>query len=418
MRADDPAYRQSMLIRSCNGVGRLLERAGLDPVDLDADSLLRAARRRTGLEDFGDEAFLEPMRLLLHSYENEAHLSFAGRLAARSHTLQLLGNRLRLVAERKRSPGIAEQRIKAPWFIIGLPRTGTTLLFGLLAQDPANRLPLTWEVMMPCPAPERASYETDPRIRRTARLLRWVDRLTPQFKLIHPIGAQLPQECIAITTHAFTSIEFHTTHDVPTYQAWLEQQDCRAAYRFHSEFLQHLQYRCPGEQWVLKAPGHLFALDALLDTYPDARIIQTHRDPLKVAASIASLTVVLRSAFSDEVDRRHTAADWSRLWALALNHTLRTRTHRALDTGQILDIHFPDLVRDPIATVKSLYRHFGRSLDAEAEARMRRFLSANPNNRHGTHRYSLSEFGLDPERERARYQAYTAHFGIRPEAAR
>ena len=151
----------------------------------------------------------------------------------------------------------------------------------------------------------------------TASRLAWANRLAPQFRKIHPIAHDLPQECIAITAQVFMSIQFHTTHDVPSYEDWFERESQQLAYAFHRRLLQHLQARQPGKRWVLKAPGHLLALDALLAQYPDARIIQTHRDPLRVMASMASHATVLRQAFSDRARPNEIAADWSDRWARA-----------------------------------------------------------------------------------------------------
>jgi hypothetical protein len=178
----------------------------------------------------------------------------------------------RLIEQWKHHPEIIDRPIYQPIFVTGLPRSGTTLLHNLLAQDPAIRVPLAWEVMLPVPAPERAGYETDARIARVERMLRWFSRLAPEFKTIHPLGARLPQECVALTSYAFRSSQFHITYHVPTYQVWLLHQT-QGDYTFHRTFLQYLQWRCPAQRWALKAPAHLFELDALRKTYPDAYIV-------------------------------------------------------------------------------------------------------------------------------------------------
>ncbi len=243
------------------------------------------------------------MQVLLRAYETEAELSFVGRICVHGDSVRLLSNRLRLVADRRRHPGIAAEVIRRPLFITGLPRSGTTFLHALLAQDPAHRAPQVWEVMHPSPRPRRRPTPPIARITTTARQLKLVDILMPDFKKVHLIGARLPQECIAITSHDFRSYSFETMSAVHSYRVWHDRQDKRPEYEFHRHFLQHLQWRCPGQRWVLKAPGHLLALEALLQVYPDAGIILTHRDPLKVLASCASFTEVLRSAFSDRVDK-------------------------------------------------------------------------------------------------------------------
>jgi hypothetical protein len=233
----------------------------------------------------------------------------------------------------------------------------------------------------------------------------------PGFKRMHPMGARLPQECVALTAHDFASMIFSTTHRVPSYQAWLDAADLRWVYASHRRQLQYLQWRCPAERWVLKSPGHLWALDALLAVYPEADIVQTHRDPLTVIASLASLVTVLRGMASDAADPVAIGAEWSERLASGLEHSMAARA-RLPEDARVFDMHFADFIRDEIAMVRRIYEHFGRSLSPDAEARMRRFLAANPKDKHGAHRYTLAGAGLDAEAERRRYAGYQERFGI------
>ena len=402
-------------VRLLNGFGRTAGRLGVPLVRLDEAGLLARAARRTGLEDFGDDAFREPFRVLLESLEGEAALTLLGRAIARDDLVRLLENRLRMVAARARHPEIAAGKVERPLFIVGLPRTGTTILHELLAQDPANRVPMTWEVMHVHPAPERATYATDPRIAAVEKRLAGVDRLIPGFKAMHPMGAELPQECVALTAHDFASMLFPSTHTVPSYQAWLDQADLRWVYASHRRQLQYLQWRCPAERWVLKSPGHLWALDALFAEYPDARVVQTHRDPVRVVASLANLVALLRSMASDRIDRAAIGAEWTERLARGLTSAMAVRERRAPDAPPVFDMHFAEFVRDEIAMVRRIYAHFELELSAEAEARMRRFLAANPKDKHGAHRYALADAGLDPATERARYARYQQRYGITSE---
>ncbi|MGF1527285.1 MAG: sulfotransferase [Candidatus Competibacterales bacterium] len=398
------------LIEPLNAVGVLLARAGWRGPSLAEDDLLAAARRVARLEDFGPEAYLAPLPVLLRALEGEAQLNLVGRVATRAYLLELLTNRLRISADRRGHPAIAAQEIRAPLIITGLPRTGSTLLHGLLAQDPALRAPATWEVMMPSPPPEGGETGGGGRIAAVARRLAWADRLIPSFKAIHPMGAQLPQECIAIMGHAFASIQFPTTYYIPSYQRWLDAVDLELAYRCHREFLQHLQYRHWAQRWVLKAPGHLFSLEALFAVYPDACIVQTHRDPLTVTASIVSLVVALRRAFSDAVDPIDVAQQWAPRWAMGLASALAFRDSGAVAAERFFDLQYTDLLRDPLAAVRSIYRHFDLPLSPLAVARMKGFLAENPQHKHGRHSYSLEAFGLDYHTERRRYASYCERF--------
>src|SRR5262245_56453968 len=312
-------------ISAVNGVGVVLSGLGVRLVSLDEEHLLDAARRATELDDFGEADFREPLRRLLAGLESEGDLTLLGRIAAHRDLPGRLITRLPLAEDRTRHPEIAAERIDAPIFIIGLPRTGSTALHHLLAQDPDTRAPQAWEVMYPSPPPTAATYTTDPRIERAAKQLRWLDWLAPDFRTVHPVGAQLPLECIAIMSASFLAARFQTTYNVPAYEQWLKDQDMRPAYAYHRRFLQHLQWQAPGARWVLKAPSHVFSLDALLATYPDARIVQTHRDPVTAVASVASLSSVLHRAFSRRREPSRFGHEVTIRWTDGLERSLELR---------------------------------------------------------------------------------------------
>jgi len=412
-------------VRGLNLGGRTLRRLGVERPALDLDSLHRAAYRRAGVSRYGSWDFAEPLERLLKSYRDEAALTTLGRITVRELIVSLLDNLLRMEAERAANPSIEQQRIAAPVFIVGLPRTGTTHLHGLISGDAANRAPLTWEVMYP--AASRSADEIAHARSQTDARLGWADRFAPEFMRIHPIAADLPQECIAITAQAFMSIQFHTTHDVPSYQDWFENASQRLAFDFHHRFLQHLQAKSRGGatamdggsaanagaicgRWVLKAPGHLFALEGLLERYPDARIIHTHRDPLRVMASMASHATVLRRAFSDSADPLKIAADWADRWARALDRFLAVRDRAS--PSQFLDLGFESIEADPLGTVERVYDFLGWPLTTQARTAMQNFLAANPKDKHGVHSYTLEQFGLSRATETIRFKSYCERFRI------
>jgi hypothetical protein len=402
-------------IAAVNGAGVALSGLGLRIISLDEEHLLYAARRATGLDDFGDADFREPLRRLLEGLESEADLTLLGRIAAHRDLVGLLINRLRLVEDRKQNPEIAAERIVAPIFIVGLPRTGSTALHHLLAQDPDTRAPQAWEVMYPSPPPTRATYESDPRIARAAKQLRWLDWLAPDFKTIHPVGARLPLECIAIMSASFLAARFQTTYNVPTYEAWLAAQDMRPAYAFHRRFLQHLQWRAPGARWVLKAPSHVFSFDALLDTYPDARIVQTHRDPVTAVASVASLSSVLHRAFGRQRHPTRFGDEVTSRWTEGLGRSLELRRSGRIAAERVVDVHHHELGADAMAVVRRIYSQFEMPLTPAAEDRMRAFLAEHPRDGQGRHEYAPEPFGLDREELARRFRAYYEHFGVRRE---
>jgi hypothetical protein len=255
-----------------------------------------------------------------------------------------------------------------------------------------------------------SAAETDSVRARTQSRLDWANRLAPEFMRIHPIAPDLPQECIAIHAQVFMGIQFHTTHNVPSFQDWFERSPQDLAYDFHRRLLQHLQVNRPGDRWVLKAPGHLFSLGALLRRYPNARIVQTHRDPLRVMASMASHATVLRRAFSLNADPREIAADWTERWACALDDFLavRERANRA----QFLDVAYESIEHAPLETIERVYDFLGWPLAEAGRGAIERFLAANPKDKHGVHRYTLEQYGLDPAVLSRRFAAYCERFEI------
>ena len=411
-RSDQKRWRveRSPIVHAINIAGSLLSNHSVP--GLEEKDLLAAARRQTGLDDFGDFPFSEPLSRLLTSMDSEARLNFMGRMATRHDAIRLLANRLRMEEDRKRHPEIAAEEIGRPIIITGLPRTGTTLLHALLALDPANRVPLTWETVYPSPPPESGTYLTDRRISLVDRQIRWFHRLVKGFNRIHPVGASLPEECLVIFSHSFLSYQFETTHRLPSYLEWLEGQDLRYAYDVHRRFLQHLQWRCPGTRWVLKAPAHMFDFEAMFSAYPDACVVMTHRNPLEVTPSNASLTATLRSAFSDYVDPFEVGPECSLRWATAIGRALRSRDEGCAPADRFLDINYLDLVADPLGAVRKVYTTFGLPFPEGLEESIRAFMGRHPKDRFGKHRYSLGDFGLDVEEEKKRYAFYRERFGL------
>ncbi len=396
-------------------------------IKLDEQSLVRAAKKQTGLSDFGDGPFLEPMRLLLESLECDAQLSLLGRTIAKTEIIRLLSNRLQMVRDREKNPQIGDVEIRRPLFVAGLPRTGSTILHDLLAQDPNSRAPLTWECMHPSPPTERATYETDPRIEACDKQFEGVDRLIPGFKAMHPMGARLAQECVVLTQHSFCSAIFHNEYRVTRYQDWFDSlsglpadsaaQSWPGVYDFHRRQLQHFSWRCPTERWVLKSGMHMWALEHLFDAYPDACIVQTHRDPVKVATSFASLTTLVRSMSSDGVDAAQLAADWTPRLAAALHHAIDVRDSGRVPSENVFDMQFTEFLAEPMSVVEKIYDHFGFELTGTAADAMHSFSSRNPPGKHGVHRYTPEQYGLDVRTERARFARYTERFEIEPEPA-
>jgi len=357
----------------------------------------------------------EGLSRFLEAAATEAELTPLGRLATRQDVLRLLANRLRLVADRRRHLEIAAESIEAPVFITGLPRCGTTLLHGVLNVDPDVRTPLTWEVMYPSPPPGLDHQSSARRIATVRRQLRWFDRLAPDYKVAHPVGAEWPQECMEILTPTFQSDRFPRTHHVPAYNDWLDRTSAKTAYRFHYAFLQHLQWRSPGRQWVLKNPPHIFAPETLHAIYPDARFIQLYRDPITVMASFVSHTRRLRAAFSHRPENLSAEATISR-WAGGLQQFMDFRAGGAVPPERWVDVAYQDLLDEPLAAIEHIYRRLGWTLEPGTRQRMHRFLAANPQHVFGVHRYHPDDFGIDRGRHGALFERYCRQFDVRPDA--
>jgi len=380
----------------------------------DPAALIDQARQWAGSDDFGtdldeNETWRDGLGRLCDGFVADARLNDLGVEIAALDLVRALKNRLQIVDWRKSHPEIAEQKIERPIFIVGQPRTGTTILFDLLAQDPSLRPPLTWEVDAPLPVPRPDTYETDPRIAETQASLEMSEHIIPGFMSWHPMGAQVGQECVRITASQFCSMIFSVQYRLPSYYKWLlYEADHRQAYRFHRIFLQHLQSGVSG-QWLLKSPAHLWTLDTLLETYPDAVIVQTHRDPLKVIASVSALTNHLRRMASDQTSIADCAVQSCEEIVVGLQRGMTLRD--SLPPGQVIDVQFTDFMRDPFATIRSLYGRLDRELTPAAERRMREHLAAHPGDGGGG-RYSWADTGLDADQLREQVAGYQQRYAV------
>jgi hypothetical protein len=384
---------------------------------LTVGSLLAAATEETGLTDMGEDTWQEGLDRLLHSLRTEARLNEIGVEVVAATLRGHLTGRLWVTDWHCRHPEIGTAPVPDPVVILGQPRTGTTILFDLLAQDSRFRAPLTWEVAQPHPPPETSTYQTDARIAAAAAATAMTEALVPGFQAIHPSGPLRGQECVAITAGDFRSLLFSTVFHVPSYTRWLLwDADMAPAYRYHRRFLQLLQWRHPGERWLLKTPGHQWCLGTLFAEYPKATIVHTHRDPLKVLASTASLTAHLQRLASDQTSIPEEAAEWVDYLVLGNDRSVDAREDGTVPAAQAIDIHFAELMADTPATISAIYGRLGLPLTPEAAMRMRSFLGDNPADKHGVHTYAWSATGLDADEVRRRTKRYEAYFHVPREA--
>ena len=399
--------RPILPVRLLNGCAALLDKGRIPRTSLRAVDVIETAKRRCGLDDFGGGDFFEGLSRLLDSCQREAQLNLVGRIVLRADLIRILCSRLFIQRDRKAYPSVVRQEIREPLFIVGLPRSGTTVLHTLLAVDPEHRVPLTWEVMTPSP-PTRDDEKR--RIQRAISSCNCFNWLAPTFRHVHPVGAELPQECVSLMAPTFMSDQFDAMYYVPSYRSWFFRQDLRSAYEYHRRFLQHLQVRRNAQRWVLKAPTHMFALPTLMAVYPDALFVQTHRAPLDAMASVSSLITILRRVFSDAVDPLTVCREAIDYWSKTLDRFLQERDRLA--EHRICDINYTEIGRDPLAAVRRIYAHFGWSLSQKIEERMRRALASQPQERQRLHRYDLSQFGVQEAESAARFAAYCDRFSL------
>ncbi len=402
---------RSPVLRAFNAVGAGLGRVGVELARLDPERLLAAAQRRTGLSDFGDASFREGLDALTQSAAREGGQHSFGRIAFRSMLVQTLESRLRVLDWARRHPEVHEERIERPFVILGMPRTGTTLLSFLLDLDPWVRSLRHWEASAPVPPPDLAGHAEDPRIAAAAEQIAQLSRLIPPLQAMHPMAAALPTECVTLFALDFRSLQFETQMPAPSYGRWLEGADPRPAYALHELVLQILQSAQPTQTWSLKTPQHLWHLEALRERYPDARLIWTHRDPAAVVPSVASLNTAFYRTWCRSPDPRSVGAYW--------DHKLRVGVERGLrfDAAQggrpwCCHVQYEELMKDPVGAVRRLYAHFGEAVSPLHERRMQRWMRDRPQQAHGRHVYEASELGLSREALDAGYADYRERFGV------
>ena len=386
---------------------RMRHRNGTRRGLLRADELLESALKRGRRRDFADRSFVRPFEHLLAACNEEADLSRFGFRALRIDILRCLRNQLHFDGIESDCPSILARPIQAPVFITGMPRSGTTFLHRLILQDPNTIAPRLFQLVYPYASP--ANYVG------TALRKRWVSLqlalfrlIAPELNALHPVAVDSPEECTDITAHVFQSLRFDAMYRVPSYNSWLERRGFLDAYRFHRRFLQHLDAQLPGRRWILKSPDHVFALDDIRRVYPDAHLVLVHRDPVRVLASVAKLTEVLRRPFARSVDPLEIGREVSASWT----DGAQRMSDLSASGAHVLHLNYRHITSRPLDAVRAVYRHCGLELSEYAEARMRGWLRTRGNVSRPWRDYRLAEFGLDARVLRERFAAYTATFGI------
>jgi hypothetical protein len=380
-----------------------------------ADEVLAEARQQTGLDDFGSPSVHEGLAVLCDSLNAEAGLNDVGMVVLRTTIVNSLVNRLRIVDWVRDRPSVADQRVEAPLFVIGMFRAGTTLLSQLFDQDPRNRALLRWEATDTVPPPSPASRRSGPRVDAARQSGEALEQLNPKMKAIHHEEASGATECVAVMAQDFKSLSWEAIANVPSYSRWLLATDQRSAYEYHHTALQVLQSGGVAGRWTLKSPHHAIALDALTSVYPDAGLVLIHRDPVVLCASVCSLISTLSGTFSSEDHRRYIAEHWTGMLEESIRRVDGFRA--AHPEHPVIDVRYDKLVRDPVGTVEALYAASGDELSDAARQAVASYAAAHPKDRFGTHHYDLTEFGLQSGELAERFAGYVERYGVEPESA-
>ena len=377
---------------------------------MEIDQLVDTACERVGADDLGDETWREGLEVLVRSLGTEAALNEMGVGAMTDQIIGYLVNRLEVEQWYARYPEIDDQEIVAPLFGVGLPRTGSTALSYLLAQDPARRSLRVWEAATPCPPPETATEHGDPRIAVAQAGIDFTNEMFPGFAGMLPTSATGPQECLLIMAFDFRSLIFEGMALVPSYTSWLLQCDMKPAYRYHRRVLKLLQWRCPPKRWWLKSPAHMLSMDALDAVYPDARFVMTHRDVGQVLPSVCALYDSLSRVLTEHPDPVAIGSHNVEVWRCALERLIAFRDQGNED--RFHDLWFAAVQGDPLAEVSRLYAALGDDLTDEARRRMQDWWTESSRHRAGPRPYRPETFGLDLVAVGEQFAAYHDRFDI------
>jgi len=361
---------------------------------MNVDQLMAAAQEKTGLDDFGDDWFLEPLTVLTGSLDAEANLNELGRQLTERRLVAMLAERLRLRSFQAEHPEVLDEHVRVAAEICGLPRTGSTLLHRLLCASPEVTSTISWEMTYPLPFPGEGPGAEIRKEKAAERTRLFMEMMSPDFGDIHTVAWDEPEEDILLLDRTFTSQSFDSYYRVPTYGLWLREFDQAPAYAELKQWLQALQWQNParaGKPWVLKSPHHLTAVDTVLDTFVDCRLVMTHRTPTKAVPSYASMVTSLAAQYSDDVDKAFFGQYWSDRFVTALRQYGEARDRRP---DRFIDVRFEDTVSDPVTVAEQVLTDLGLPVDRPS---LEAYVEKNRAQRHGSHAYTPEEFGLSED---------------------
>src|ERR1700719_612600 len=373
-------------------------------MSFSADQLENGACSATGLGDFGSPYYREGLERTVEALNDEAELNELGRVMQHATISNALMQRLKIVDAYKQHPEIADEIVEGPVVVLGLPRTGTTALSQLVAADPQFRSLRTWESQAPTPPPEAATQHSDPRIAQAEEGLRMLNDMFPLMKTMHNSEATAATECQDLMGMSFRTFHFDGAVRVPSSLDWLMHCDMRETYTFHRRVLKLLQWHCPPTLWHLKTPVHMFALDALIEAYPNAKFLWSHRDPAKVMGSVCSLIRYVRSWSSGRDDPEELGAEQLDSWAQAVSRAMDFR--KRVGEERFSDVAFADLQSDPVNTLRETYESLDLVFSDAAAGSVEQWAAEHKPGARGTHDYELADFGLTPAGVREGFREY------------
>jgi hypothetical protein len=377
-------------------------------LDFDPDALRAQARAEIGLEDFGDAGYAAPFEALASAIDASEILSPVGRLMMHAQLGQLLRNRLLFTDLLQRHPEIDDIQIERPIIICGLPRTGTTHLHNLIAADPALRSLPYWESLEPFPLPAEQGTNPDPRIARCEMALQFVNQAMPEFKRMHEMTTHHVHEEIQLLAIDFSTMYFESVTLLPAWRDYYLSHDQTPHYQYMKRILKALQFLRGGQRWVLKSPQHLEQFGPLQETFPDATFVVTHREPVAVVTSMATMATYTARMYHDPVEPEHFGRYWADRLEVMLRASVRDRS--SLPDDQSIDVRFDDFMADDVSMVRRIYALAGQPFGPDVETAMKNYMESHPQGRHGRIDYRPEDVGLDSAALRARFSFYVDRF--------
>ena len=379
---------------------------------LVADALIEQAMKETGIDAFDSDSYREGMDVFLRDFNRgiaKGLYSEGGIARATNDTLHYLRGRLKVSQYLRDNPELLERPVSRPVFVMGVPRTGTTLMSNLLAADPARRSPLTWEIDDPVPPTTAAMLKTDPRALARLEQEKAMLAANPTMGKYYRGSAIYPNECVFFMAHDFKTLMIESKGVLPEYKEFIFSCDMTSAYEYHKRFLQVLQHHAGGV-WNVKKPSHALWLDTIFQVYPDARVIWTHRDPLTAAGSLMSVISLSHMGHMGKIDAEWLAQDYPWQCAEHANRIMDFRDRHGED--KVIDVHYADLLSDPVGETKKLYAKLGDEWTPQAEAGIQGWVNDNPQDKFGRHEYKLAQYGLSKEQLEPMFERYLSRYDV------